>query len=355
VPLSATFSLAFLHHGTQVLFLPTLLLALWLAQKRWQDLALFCAISLALVGLPYLLVGTAVKGITSLDGYFSWATAAPGVGVWGKLELLNIWRGSKTFVNSIAYSGGGPDVRSIGAGSIDLGNMASLLIFAVIMIVVVITALYLAREWRRYRYILLVCVPWALTYAVFALYWAPEDAQFWVGALAPFFILMAIALRGLSGQSGLLRGLIVVGVLAVLAANLATTILPRRDLSGNVAYAKASCLSEYTEDADLVITPGWDWAGSYMPYFFGSDVFSIVDSYVMAADRNSEALMDLLNSRIKEAQSRGGRVYVARLFTLSDDDLVWLQRATGLSPQDFSLPGKEAFRCADEPVWELEP
>jgi len=96
--------------------------------------------------------------------------------------------------------------------------------------------------------------------------------------------------------------------------------------------------------------------GSYGPYFAQRQVLSVVDAYLIAAGKDKARLLNLIEERIKEVQAHGGRVYVARLLSLSDDERAWLLRTTGLGPQDFLLKGQAAFwDCLGETIWEIAP
>ena len=359
--LGTTSGLAILFHATHVLFIPALLYGLWHGRSHWRDV-LRWAIPLVLsVGISYLLVGSLAHNLRSVEDYRHWALSAPSKGVWGQLQLLNLWQGTKALAGSVIYLEGGPNFRSLISGTLDWRNILSVAFFVAIVAGIIGSLAYSLRYRRQLVHpsLLPLGIIWAAPYALFNLYWAPEDVQFWSTILPPLALVLSMVLLHLGNRfdpfESAVKGLCVFGVTALFAFNLASAMIPNADLSTNEGYAKAMCLKDQTEPSDLIITPGWDWAGSYGPYFAQRDVLSIVDSYLLSAERDKAKLLQLVEEHIAQIEAQGGRVYVVRLYDLDENDRAWLWRTAGLSQEDFPFQRRTEYYCLDEPIWEILP
>ncbi len=359
--LGITSGLSILFHATHVLFLPALIYGLGHVRSRWRDILVWAILLVLTVGISYLLVGSLAHSLRSVEDYRQWVFAAPSQGVWGQLQPLNLWQGAKTLVGSVVYSDVGPNVRSLVGGTLDWRNLLDAVLFVAVIAVIVGSLAYSIRDRRKLTqpWLLPLCLLWLIPYALFNVYWAPEDVQFWSVILAPLALILCLALlrfssRSLDSQTAV-KGVLVFGVIALFALNLVQAMIPNADLSTNEGYAKAMCLMGETGASDLIITPGWDWAGSYVPYFAQRDVLSIVDSYLLSAGREKARLLQLVEERIAATQAQGGRVYVARLYHLDDNDRTWLWQTTGLSSEDFPFVRRAALSCLGEPIWEVLP
>ncbi|MCS7001857.1 MAG: hypothetical protein NZ518_03310, partial [Dehalococcoidia bacterium] len=177
---------------------------------------------------------------------------------------------------------------------------------------------------------------WALTVAAFGAYWAPDDFQFWMFLLPPLYLIAARAWPA-AGFGAL--------VLPIVVWNLTAGALPRHDPATNTGLIVTQCLSERLGPNDLLITPGWDWAGDYVPYFTAIPVVSLQDVYVLAARNDPSAFFREVDRRIAETRAAGGRVYLVRLDTMTADEAAFFRRVTGLSAADFPWRRVDAFRC----------
>jgi hypothetical protein len=135
--------------------------------------------------------------------------------------------------------------------------------------------------------------------------------------------------------------------------NLSTAFWPRRDPANNPGLQAALCLGQHTQASDLIVTPGWDWASSYGSYFAGRRVLSLVDTVLIGAKGDAAEGRRQVDAAITQTRAAGGRVYVVRLFSLSENDRAWLRETAGLSPADFAGRSRQpAFECRGETVWE---
>lgn len=350
-------ALAVLHHATQVFALPALVFGLWRNQRR--DAAAFAGWLALFVGAAYLAIGIVYRGLHSPQDLAAWVTAAPRVGVWGQLGPQSLWIGIKTFAGSVLYLGGGPNFRAILGGQLDVANLLSVVGFAALLVGIFVALAYVAFRPGRpsQRQTVALAFLWAGPFALFALLWAPEDIQFWVPVAAPLVLLLAAAevSRSLPRHRSHRSWAFLLISVSIVAINLTTAMASRHDLEQNEGYHKAMCLAENTQPEDLIIAPGWDWAGSYGPYFAQRRVFSIIDSFVLDAGRDRRRLLSLLGYELNETRQQGGRAYVARLWTLDDEGRAWLLKTTGLTPEDFPFLRREAFSCDGEVVFEVGP
>ncbi|MBI4301867.1 MAG: DUF2723 domain-containing protein [Chloroflexi bacterium] len=354
VALALATILAILFHATHVLFLPSLFLGLWLVCRHWRQPLTFGFLSAIFVVIPYLAVGSLVLNLRSFAGYRDWLFSATEVGVWGEWKMTNFWWGIKTLANSIVDLRGGPNLRSLSQGNLEMGNILAILGFLAIMVVMASSLAQRTYDFARGRdrKISLVLFLWLIPYALFNLYWAPLDVQFWMALIPPLALIFADFLRRLPSVRGItLLMFLAPALLFVIQVD--GTFLPRHDLSTNQGYAKALCLKENTQPADLIVAPGWDWAGSYVPYFAGRDLLSVTDVYLVSADHDRQRFWALLKERIDQTRARGGEVYVAHLFSLDKEERDWLYRATGLKAEDFLWKRDLAWSCGGEPIWEI--
>jgi hypothetical protein len=333
-------ALAILLHATQVLFLPAALLALGLWRRSWKPAALLVALSGLLVALPYALVGWLALGLRAPGGYLAWFLSAPSHGIWGRAGWGSLWQGMKTLGASVASLGEGPNFRTIASGNLDLTNVLRVLLFLALLLGFALALAWGMRAAHRDSSITAVALVWLLSYGLFALYWAPEDIQFWIATLPPLLLLSTQAWLGLPRLALVGAGFIPV---LLLAYNL-TAMVPRSDLASNRDYARASCLATFTSQQDLIITPGWDWASAYLPYFYQRQVFSLVDNYLLAAGRDKTRLLAILEERMAVARARGGQVLIL------DGQNRWLAQVTGLTTREFAPSTRPMGECLGEPL-----
>ncbi|MBI2910883.1 MAG: hypothetical protein HYY05_01985 [Chloroflexi bacterium] len=351
---AACVGLAILLHGTAVLFVPA---ALWLC---WRTLgaraaALVCLVLGAVLAASYTTAGFVVHGITSLEGLLAWGLAAPRGGVWGTPSLTNLWVGLKGLARALLASAGEPQVRALVSG--DLGALGGVLVFLLALAaLLLLPILGLLRGLRAGREERSIRVPfallWALPYGLFTIYWAPEDIQFWAGILPPLFLLGLHAVPAIARLWSMPVGLAAAAI--PLALNGVLAMLPRSDAATNRELATARCIAGSTTDQDLIIAPGWDWAGSYLPYFGQRQVWSLLDHAVLQAGRDPQRLLALTRGAVADTQSRGGRVFLLRLPGLTEADAAFFRRVSGLRADGIDWPRRPAGQCDRETLWLLD-
>lgn len=362
---------AVLIHMTAVLWtIPALVALLW--TRRGRPLVAYLVALAAATGLPYLLIGAIRFGYFLPGDYVNWFLSAPGHGVWGRLSVGNVWTAVRTLVEAFVYQQGGVRFSDLLRGQLDAANLLAVAGFAAVVGLVVALGGYVVLTLLRpsdpgERRATTVLAIWAVVHALFNAYWAPEDVQFWTVVLLPLWgmaaLLVARSQKLEAGPepptphraSGIVQSALIFLLIALFVVNLGTAFWPRQDPANNAGLQAALCVGQHTDPADLIVTPGWDWASSYGPYFAGRRVLSLVDTVLIAAEGDTARGLQLVDAAIADTWQAGGRVYVVRLFSLSDTDRAWLQETAGLSPKTISsfYRIQSAFTCRDEMICEL--
>ncbi|MBU0493222.1 MAG: DUF2723 domain-containing protein [Chloroflexi bacterium] len=352
---------AVLIHLTAALWtVPALLALLW--ARRWRNGAAYLLALAAATGIPYLLVGVFRFGYVWPGDYVGWFLSAPGHGVWGRFGLGNVWAAIRALVEAFVYQQGGARFGDLLHGQLNPANLLAVTGFTVIgalLLILAGTALLTLLRPRAAgeRRTAAKLAAWASVYFLFNVYWAPEDVQFWTVVLLPLWGLVALLVATSQRSRRAIRHTqyaVLVLLAALFIVNLGTAFWPRRDQANNPGLQAARCVGEHTAPTDLIVTPGWDWASSYIPYFAQRRVLSLVDTTLIAAGGDPLAAHDLIYDAIQENMAYGGRVYVVRLFDLGETDTAWLRDTAGLSPDDLARWARQpAFQCQDETVWEL--
>lgn len=329
---------AVLVHATVVLALPAILIVL-LGQTSWRGAAVLGVAGALILALVMLGIGFSVRGLQDVDSWRSWLLASPGVGVWGKLHARNLWQGAQSLAIAAVYLPVRPtlDLLRQGSPAAFFGLLMTALVASGVAGVAVLAALRRTRLW-------FALAVWALLFAAFGAYWAPDDFQFWLLALPPvmFLLVWHVPARWLA-----------VPVVALALWNLGAGALPRHDPAANTGLVAARCIGATLGPNDLVIAPGWDWAGDYLPYFTDVNVLSLNDVYVMIARGDKSRFFAEIDRRMAETRAAGGKIYLVRLDTMTADEADFFRRVTGLGPSDFPWQRSEAFRCGTEVVSEV--
>ncbi|MCS6803204.1 MAG: hypothetical protein RMM58_15310 [Chloroflexota bacterium] len=333
-------AVAMLIHATSILMMPAVLLLFFRDATR-REAVVLGTLGALLVGVPYLGIGIGLHGHREVGAWQSWLLAAPAQGVWGRISPRNLWTGLQSLTAAALWLPAPPTLAGVRA--LQPAALFSVAATAAMAAGLAAAAVAVFRSRDRLDGALVL---WAGVIAAFGAYWAPDDPQFWLLVLPPLYLLAARRVPPAA---------LWVVALPLALWNLGAGILPRHDPAMNAGLAATRCLSERLGANDLVITPGWDWAGDYLPYFTAVNVLSLNDAYVLAARGDRATFFEVVERRIAATRAAGGRVYLVRLDTLSEDDAAFFRRVTGLGPSDFPWRRVDAFLCGREVVREVLP
>jgi hypothetical protein len=329
--LGATQGMAVLFHQTNVLLAIPALAAIYLGSRQQADgrgrllpaplLAAYGAPLALIVGGAYLGVGLGVSGFRSWGALYSWLTGYAQTGWWGgaidgaKLAGLGVGL-SKT----LAQPGG---------AAVGVGLLALLLIS--------LGGLRAAPPGAPW-----VLLAWLLTYGAFFLWWEPDNVEFWIASLPPFYLLLLLALAGRWPARASLAGswpLAALGGLglAMLLINLGA-IRQRGDASTDLQRRVAAALAARSAPGDLLLPPD-GLQELYLPYYSGRQEVISLNQAMTASRGDWPAACAALRVRVELALASGYALLAA------DDALRPVPAASGESPTPM-----ERFRLTPDRV-----
>ncbi|MFQ3661275.1 MAG: DUF2723 domain-containing protein [Chloroflexaceae bacterium] len=295
-------SLAVLFHQTNVLLSLPALVALWLglratppatSTRRRAALALLLAYATPLalvVGGAYLWVGLGVSGFRSWEAFSGWVAGYTTMGYWGgavdgaKLALLG-----QGLARTIARPG---------------GALIGLALLAVL-------ALNLRRLRRAPRGVLSITLTWLAVYGAFFVWWEPENIEFWIASLPPFYLLVVLAVCPPATGRALPRlwpALLLVCALALLPIN-GSAIVRRGDATRDLQRVTAAALAAHSAPGDLLIVPD-GMLELYLPFYVERPQ-AISLNQALTATGAWPAACAWLHARIETALSAGYAVLIA--------------------------------------------
>ena len=260
-------ALATLIHQSNLVFLPAAVLGIGVSGTGSRNALKLAAISLALICLPYAILGWVATGSRSPAVIGRWAAVgahgyAPG------FTPVNLARGVYGFANAVIYlddagtaiKGHIARVSGSGLSSRDMLRLASKAGFVVVLVGMPCAA-YLRRRklTDKHRWAVRVCAAWIVPYTGVALLFFTTDHDRWIMLLPAVATLAAVAF-----PKPLPRGKIAgVGAVAILfALNLTSAIYPAHLGANNRYYQEAIRLAPCLAATDLVIFWGHDHIGT---------------------------------------------------------------------------------------------
>lgn len=301
---------AVLFHQTNVLLSLPAGLALiygYVKQKQagppdWRGLLVTLVsygLPLALVvGGAYLWVGLGVSGFRNATDLFTWAAGYTTTGFWGgpvdqtKLSLLG-----QGLADTIAQPG---------------GAILGVLLLGVLL-------LHLRPLFRTAPPgSLVITTSWLLVYGAFFLWWEPDNIEFWIASLPPFYLLLLLATHPSSNQRGAqIPGwrhqrtqLLLLGIgVAMLGLNWAT-IQQRGDAQRDLQRLTATTLGNLAATGDLLVVPD-GMAELYMPFYEQHPNVISLNQAVALTGNDWPAACALIQERIETALASGYAVFIA--------------------------------------------
>jgi hypothetical protein len=306
VALGVTQGLAVLFHQTNVLLSLPALAALGLGLRgaglspaSGGGVRLLAAYGLPLaliVGGAYLGVGLGVSGLRDWAALSGWAAGYATTGFWGgPLGLERLPLLGRGLVDTLAQPGGA------------LVGMTML-------------ALMLAR-WRGLRAaphgLVAISLSWLLAYGAFFIWWEPDNIEFWIASLPPFYLLLIGAVflpgstvgKGASTQAGWAPLALLLCGGWMLAAN-AMTIMARGDAGRDLQRVVAMALAEASAPGDLLVLPD-GLPELYLPFYAGREQVISLNQAVAVVGGDWPQACALIQERIDAALAGGYAVIVA--------------------------------------------
>lgn len=302
--LGLTQGLAVLFHQSNVLLslpaLVALLLGLQAADQplvsrfAWR-LLLAYALPLALiVAGAYLGIGVGLSGLHDWDAFYGWVAGYATTGFWGgplgfeRLPLLG-----QGLAETFAQPG---------------GALVGLLLLASLLL-----------RWRGLQHaprgLLPLTLSWLAIYGAFFIWWEPDNIEFWIASLPPFYLLLLTALFApLPPQTEpkalrWLPLLVLLCALWMLGANLAT-IRARGDAERDLQRVVAAALAEASEPGDLLVLPD-DLLELYLPFYEQREQVISLNQAVALVGSDWPLACAAIQARIELALSSGYAVFVA--------------------------------------------
>ena len=260
-------ALATLIHQSNLVFLPAAIVGVGVSGTGSRKSLKLAAISLALICLPYAILGWVATGSRNPAVIARWAAGgAHGYGLG--FTPVNLARGVYGFANAVVYlddagtaiKGSVANVSGSGLSSRDMLRLASKAGFVAVLLGVTCVAYVRRRKLSdEHRWAVKVCAAWIVPYTGVALIFFTTDHDRWIMLLPAVATLVAVAFPRSS-----LRGRIAgVGAVAILfALNLTSAIYPAHLGTNNRYYQEAIRLAPRLAATDLVIFWGHDHIGT---------------------------------------------------------------------------------------------
>jgi len=319
---------AVLFHESAGLFLPVGLAGIWLAEPpplalpevvrrgHWRMTLTFLGVWLAVVGLPYLLVGTVGLGLHSPREFHRWLSSYSELGWWWDFDILKNLRLDAYALRHAAF------VEPPGKqGTFHVNPTSPLALTGLYVIALLgwLVSLYafcaaLPLLWRSYhRRIVIVCLLWSGLYAAFFTVWSPGYFVFWTPVLIPTGLLLALTAAHYRARR---LGVAVNWLLGVWVAlygvvNLTGSIVPHLRADASPFRRMALDVRAHTQPGDIVVVAGAGDGGQCevdIPYFADRAVVSVHGSLTTARDDKSRA-GQVMQAQIENALQTGHSVY----------------------------------------------
>lgn len=267
-------------------------------------LGMFLATAAAVIVPPYLWAAWVVHGLRTVPELLTWLLGYSVRGYGSGLHLRGI---------ADMVLGHGRSLVFFEFVLKDLQRRAPLVplelaLVAVTGLALLALTLGAALGWRRIgpgapRGTVVALATWYLTFGLFTLWWEPENPEFWVTAMAPFWLLWASGVWRAGGRwRVLLAGLLVV----MFACNL-VDLWRRKDVASDPQAAAVKVMSQRLGPDDVILLPpDLDAkAAFFAPRLGRVGVYAVCKT---TRDQPAEALAEL-ERRVRREIQAGHRVF----------------------------------------------
>jgi hypothetical protein len=277
----------------------------------------FIASWAAIAGLGYLIVGGLVLGLHSPHAFHAWSAEYSELGWWWNFDIPNNLHSDVVALRRAAFV---QPPGSHGTLHLSANTPTGLLALYLATLVGWFAAVYyfcvaLPLLWRtHHRPIVAISLVWIVLYAGFFTVWSPGEYIFWVPALVPISLLLALTMAHFRSQRAgvLVNWLVGAWVLMYGCVNLVVDIGPHLQPLANPCERIAIEYRAHTKPGDLVLLAG---AGDLarlevdIPYFADRDCMSVHTTLARARD-NVEVASHVLQANIAKTLASGHAVYV---------------------------------------------
>ena len=352
--------LAVLYHESSGLFLFVGLSALAVMPSRAPRLRLaatFVGAWAVVVGLGYLIVGGLVLKLHSPTAFHSWSSEYSELGWWWNFHIFHNVRLDAYALRHAAFVEP-PGKRGTFHLAADTPTGLLALYFATLIgwaigIYYFVAALPLL--WRtHYRPILIMSVVWIALYAAFFTVWSPGYFVFWVPALVPISLILALTMAHYrSRRGGVMVNWLVGAWIAMFATvNVMSSIGPHLAPQASPFQRIALEYRAHSAPGDIVLMAGVGDLSELevnIPYFADRQAISAHAALTRAHDDSTQAIASMQEA-VQSTLAAGHSVYIV-------DDLYDMPRNSGV------VSGLEAHHHGVDPdqlkslfaPWNVEP
>jgi hypothetical protein len=165
---------------------------------------------------------------------------------------------------------------------------------------------------RQHRRETLILASWLLAYGAFFIWWEPDNIEFWIASLPPFYLLIVLGLdaqreRPMGGTWSVVGLLILGGTL--LFGNY-FWITQRGDANRDLQRRITAALVERSRPGDLLLVPD-GLQELYLPYYGGRENVYSLNQALFAANGDWPVACALLRERIDQMLVSGQGVLIA--------------------------------------------
>ena len=294
--------LALLFHQTNLLLTLPALIALFIGWRSQAHPRLRAGLTMGVAyGLPlglivagaYLGIGIGLSGLRSWDAFYTWVAGYTTTGFWGgPIGLARLPLLGQGLADTLAQPGGAI------VGMILLG--------------------LLLAGWRQLRTaprgVVAICLSWLLIYGLFFFWWEPDNVEFWIASLPPFYLLLISAVWPGSAPQSTWRTswmplLALLCGLWMLGSNL-ITISIRGDAQRDLQRLIAQALADATRPGDLLVLSD-GLPELYMPFYVDRPNLISLNQAVAVTAGDWPAACALIQTRIEESLAAGYAVIIA--------------------------------------------
>lgn len=322
---------AILAHQTNVLFAIVAAGALFIASRSLPlGDVIRCALAYAGAGIaivvPPYVSAIAILRLRTLGDVYYWLTRYAQADVGGSWELLNIPKAVFGFGRALV---GGHFLfalepsrklllesfpsQSLREEQFLVRNFPDWLILLLLALsAVVIVALIVAvLGWLRQpkldspqaRVLAILCITWFVPYALFFLWWEPQNLEFWIAPLVPVVILFALlsSVHEYRSRRRFLSTSVMILLSALISVNFLGSVWPQHNPKNDYWRMRTSWYEGHTSSSDLVLY-GDSPQGRYLKYYSQAKLIDVRTIFANRKDK-AEAVAEL-QRRIDSAHAQ---------------------------------------------------